>query len=562
MKKIRWQILIVILTLVIVGVLLLHKQPSAVVILPQPVSGGIYTEALVGRLGRLNPLFDINNSADRDIDRLIFSGLFTFDARGTPQPDLAESWGVSLDGKIYNFTIRSNAVWHDGQPVTSDDFLFTLGLMRGDNSGLPADVRALWDQVKVTALDEKTLRFELAESFAPFMDYLTFGILPKHILGSIPVDQLLNSDFNIHPIGSGPFQFDSLMIDNGQINGVVLKVFPQYYGQAPYFQQVAFQYYDSAQAALDAYRQGQAIGISQVPQDILDQALSEPDLSLYSSRLPKISMVLFNLKNSDVSFFQDKELRRALLLGLNRQKIVDKLLNGQAIVADSPILPGNWAYYDGIQKYGFDQSEAISILEDSGYTLNSDGSGSRIKDNVPLAFTLLYPDDDQHTSIAKSIQADWSTLGIKVDIQAVNYGSLVNDYLIPRSYQAALVDQDFSNTHDPDPYPFWHQAEATGGQNYSQWDNRTASEYLEQARVIVDASFRAKLYRNFQILFAKELPALLLYYPVFTFGVDSQVSGVQIAPLYETSDRFNNIRNWYLLTKRSLENVQSGTTQP
>ena len=562
MKKIRWQILIILLTLVVVGVLLIHQQPSSIVILPQPASGGIYTEGMVGAIGRLNPLFDLNNPTDREIDRLIYSGLFYFDSNGISQTDLAESWGVSLDGKIYNVTIRPNAVWHDGKPVTSDDFIFTLGLIRNKISAVPSDVRTMWDQVKVTALDNKTLRFELDESFAPFMDYLSFGILPKHILESIPVDQILASDFNIHPIGSGPFQFDSLMMDNGRIKGVVLKVFPEYYGQKPYIQQIAFQFYTTSQSLLDAYRQGEVIGINQVPLDILNDALAEPNLSVYSSQLPKISMVLFNLKNPEVSFLQDKEFRRALLLGLNRQWIVDHILKSQGIVADSPILPGNWAYYYGVQKYGFDQTEAISILKDSGYILNTDGSGIRVKDNVPLTFTLLYPDDELHSSIAKSIQKDWLFLGVKIELQAVTYEALLNVYLQPRSYQAALIDQDFSYTHDPDPYPFWHQAEATGGQNYSQWDNRTASEYIEQARVIVDTNFRAKLYRNFQILFEKELPAILIYYPVFSFGVDIQVSGVQIAPLYETSDRFTSIKNWYLVTKNAIGNVQSGTSIP
>jgi peptide/nickel transport system substrate-binding protein len=562
MKKLRWQIFIVLLTLVIVGILLVRQQPSPVIILPQPASGGIYTEGMIGELGRLNPLYDMNNSVDREIDRLIFSGIFTFDSQGLPQPDLAESWGVSLDGKIYNVTIRPNAVWHDGQPVTSDDFLFTLDLIRNKDSSIPEDVRSMWEQVKVSALDNKTLRFELAEPFAPFLDYMTFGILPKHILGTLPIDQLINSDFNIHPIGSGPYKFDSLKIDHNQINGVALKIFPEFYGQKPYIEQVVFQFFSNPPDALDAYKQGEVNGISQVSLDILDEAVKEKNLNLYSSRLPKISLVLFNLKNSDVSFFQDKVLRQALMIGLNRQWIVDNLLKGQAIIADNPILPGNWANFDGIKKYGFDQAEAISMLKEAGYTLDPDGSGIRVKDKVPLKFTLVYPDDELHASIARSVQNDWLNLGVNVELQAVSYDSLLNDYLSPRNFQAALIDQDFSFSHDPDPYPFWHQSEATGGQNYSQWDNRVASEYIEQARVIVDTSYRTKLYRNFQILFAKELPALPLYYPVFTFGVDSQVSGVQIPPLSETSDRFIGIKYWYLITKHSIGNIPTETGQP
>src|SRR5512139_2791419 len=123
MQKLKWQLLVVVLALVAIGVLLLGQKPA---VAPdgepepvQPVSGGIYTEALVGALGRLNPLLDASNPPDRDVNRLIFSSLVQFDDRGVPQPDLADSWGVSRDGKIYNFLIRSNAVWHDGEPVTS-----------------------------------------------------------------------------------------------------------------------------------------------------------------------------------------------------------------------------------------------------------------------------------------------------------------------------------------------------------------------------------------------------------------------------------------------------------
>lgn len=562
MKKLRWQILIVLLTMVVVGVLLIRQQPISTVILPQPASGGIYTEAMIGTFNRLNPLFDRNNLADNDIDSLIFSGLIKFDPSGIPQPDLAESWGVSLDGTIYNVSIRPEAVWHDGQPVSSDDVLFTLNLIRNDISSYPDDVRSMWDQVNVTALDQKTLRFELSEPYAPFMDYLDFGILPKHILEKVPVDQLISSDFNLKPIGTGPYQFGSLMITDGQISGVVLKTFQDYYGQIPYIEQIAFQFYPDAKTALEAYQQGEVTGISQIPLEILDSGLAEQNLSIYSSRLPELSLILFNLNNAEVAFLQEKEIRTALMLGLNRQWIVDHVLHGQAIVADSPILPGNWAYYAGIEKYDFNVEEAISKLEGLGYTLASDGSGVREKDGITLSLTLIHPDDSVHASIAKAIQSNWRGLGVNLELQAVPYEQLIKDALDPRNYQVALVDLDFSNTHDPDPYPFWHQAEATGGQNYTQWDDRSASEYIEQARVIVDTAFRIRLYRNFQILFARELPALPLYYPVFSFGVDSQVSGIQISYLSAISDRFGDINNWYLVTKRALENVQTGTDQP
>jgi peptide/nickel transport system substrate-binding protein len=559
MKKLRWQILVVVATLVFVGVLLLTQQPALPTLSTQPTSGGIYTEALVGSMSRLNPLLDWNNAADRDVDRLLFCGLIRFDANGFPRPDAAASWGVSQDGKIYNFSIRPEAVWQDGEPVTSDDVLFTIDLIKSDVSFYPQDIKALWNEVEIKELDSKTIQFRLSEPFAPFLDYLSFGLLPKHLLGNLSPEEIVNSDFNLHPVGCGPYAFDHLVIENGQIAGVVLKTSDRYFGTKPYIPQVVFRYFPSAAAALDAYRQGEALGVSQITPDILPDALAEPNLSLYTSRLPELSLIFLNLDNGEVSFFQEKAIRKALTLGLNRQRMIDVYMDGQAIPADSPILPGSWAYYDGVEHLAYDPDAAIAILKEEGYILPAEG-GVREKDGMPLAFTLLYPDDDFHQSLAELAKANWEKIGVGVTLQAMPYDQLLYDALTPRQYQAALVDINLMHTPDPDPYPFWHQAEATGGQNYSQWDNRPASEYLEQARITADITERTRLYRNFQVIFAEELPSILLFYPTYTFGVDAQVHGVQGAPLYDTSDRLANIASWYLVTRRALE--PTSTPQP
>lgn len=561
MKKLRWQILVVVLTLVVVGVLLLTQQPSLNTVLPQPVSGGIYTEALIGSFGRLNPLLDLNNSPDRDVDRLIFSGLFKFDSQGQPQPDLAESWGNSADGKVYNITLRPNANWQDGTPVTSDDVIFTISLLRSQYSAYPDDVRSLWDQVQITRLNDKNLKFTLTEPFVPFIDYLTFGVLPKHLLQNVAADQLANTSFDLAPVGSGPYKFDHLMVENGAVTGVALTISKSYYGQVPFIQQIVFRYYSSSAAAMDAYHEGDVLGISQMDPNTLATVCADTSLNCYSSRLPRLTLVLFNLNSDQLPFFQDKNIRHALMLGLNRQWMVDTILQGQAIVADSPILPDTWAYYNGIAHTSFDSDTAVQMLKDAGYVIPASGS-VRTKDKTALSFTMVYPDDALHTRLAQAIQANWAAIGVDVKIQPVSYTSLLNSYLTPRSYQAALVDLDFTRSYDPDPYPFWHQAEATGGQNYSQWNDRTASEYLEEARITADQNVRLRLYRNFQVVFSQELPALPLYYPVYTYGVDVRVQGVQLAPLYEPSDRFNNISDWYLVTSRALEQTKQPTGTP
>lgn len=565
MKQLRWQILVVIITLVIVAVLLYTQQSSPVpggVIQQQPEQGGVYTEALVGSLGRLNPLLDWNNTADRDVNRLLFSGLVRFDERGMPRADLADAWATTPDGTIYNFTIRPNAVWHDGMPVTSDDVIFTIEMMKSAGSLYPQDIKDLWSRVEVTKLNDKNLKFTLPEPYVPFIDYLAFGVVPKHLLESIPPDQLASAEFNIKPVGTGPYKFDQLIVENGRIMGVVLTLSTNYYGTPPFIEQVVFRYYPTSAAAFDAYRQGDVFAIGQITSDVLDAALEEPNLLFYSSRMPQMGFVLFNLTNPEMPFLQDPKLRRALMLGLNRASIINTVMQGQAFVANSPILPGSWAYFDGIEHFEYDPDAAIALLKAEGYVIPAGGGDVRAKDGIPLAFTMVHPDDAVHTQIAQAIQTQWGKLGVRVELQPQPYDQLVLTTLTSRAFQSALVDLNLSRTPDPDPYPFWHQAEAVGGQNYSGWDNRVASEYLEQARVSADYLLRAKLYRNFQVVFAKELPALPLYVPVYSYGVDSQVQGVQIGPLYEPSDRLNTFTNWYLLTRRALEQGTAPTVSP
>jgi len=130
----------------------------------------------------------MGNSPDHDVDRLIFSSLIRFDAHGNPVPDLAEFLGYSKDGTLYNFSLRNNIFWQDGQPITADDVTFTVDLIRNSTSVVPADLRTFWKDVEIKRLSDIELQFRLPEAFAPFLDYLTFGVLPKHLLGQMTFD--------------------------------------------------------------------------------------------------------------------------------------------------------------------------------------------------------------------------------------------------------------------------------------------------------------------------------------------------------------------------------------
>ncbi len=547
MKRFRWQIAILLITGLVVGVLLLLEQPQgSITAQPTPSQGGTYTEALIGSFQRLNPLLDDENQPDRDVDRLLFSGLVKFDSSGVPQPDLAESWGISKDGTIYNFALRANATWHDGVPVSSDDVIFTVELMRSEDSPLPDDLKTFWNEIEVNALDTQTVQFRLPEAFAPFLDYVSFGLLPRHLLDGMNMAEIVDAPFNLEPVGTGPLKFKNLIVENGQISGLVLIRNESYYGTPAFLDELVFQYFPDGDSALQAYRDGAVQGISYVSAENLPAVLAEPGLSVYTSRMPQMTMILLNLDDPQLEFLQDEVVRRALYLGLNRQYMIDKILGGQAILANGPILPDTWAYYEGTQQVGYDLEAARNLLREAEYVIPSEGSTVREKEGVVLSFTMLYPDDAIHLAIAELIQKNWADLNVEVILEAVSYEELVQERLEARDYQAALVDLNLTGSPDPDPYPFWDQAQASGGQNYSQWNSRVASEYLETARVTTDMAERARLYRNFQVVFSDELPALMLFNPVYTYVVDEQILGVRMGPLFDSSDRFLTITQWYL----------------
>ena len=549
MNRFRWQIGLLILALVIVAVLLLSQQPLLGGITSEPASGGLYIEGLVGSMGRLNPLLDYVNEVDQDIDALIFSGLVRFDDRGNPQPDLAEEWGISLDGLSYNLRLREGVFWHDGEPFTSADVVFTAHLLSHPDSPIPEDLRQFWESVEVTAFDDYNIQFQLNQAFAPFLDYLAVGMLPEHILADTHPSDLANTPFNSAPIGTGPYAIGEILIAENQITGVVLNAVNNFYLDGPFIDEFVFRYYDNSSDAYQAYLDGEILGLGYIDQQTLPDVLTDGSLNSFSSRLPQMAIVLLNQNKSSVPFFKDSELRKALLNGINRQWLIDEYLGGQGFVANGPILPGTWAYSPVSSAYDFDLDEAVTGLKAAGYTIPSEGGATRAKDGVFLSFELVHPDTPLHTTLAQEIQQTWAELGVSVQLKAVDYDILVSDYLDSRNYEAALVDLSLANSPDPDPYPFWHQAEANSGQNYSGWNDRRASVYLEQARVSISQRQRERLYRSFQTHFNRELPALPLYYPIFNYAINVQVQGVNVGPLFSPSDRFFNVNEWFLVAQ-------------
>ena len=234
--------------------------------------------------------------------------------------------------------------------------------------------------------------------------------------------------------------------------------------------------------------------------------------------------------------------------------IVQEELKGQAIIPETPLLPGTWAYTtDGVQHYAFNQPRARHILEGEGWYRTAPTETLHNAAGQPLAFTLMASNEPQDLAIAQAIADNWAQLGISVTVQGVPPLAL-NAALESRSYQAALVHLPIPG--DPDQYLFWHETQRLMGQNYTGFQHRRISEVLEQARTTTNRDKRLALYREFQQLFMEQVPALPLYEPVYTYGVDARVHGVQIGPLMKPSDRFLTIADWYVLERRVIVSEQ------
>ncbi len=558
MCYIRVQAIVALMGIALVASLL-YIQSQGLNTIVVPACGGTFTEAVVGMPQRFNPLLDSGNPAERDVNKLIFSGLMKFDAGGRPTPELAQSYAVSADGLTYTFVLQEGLRWHDGDPLTEADVLFTIGLLQAaDFPGRP-DVGALWQKVTVTSPRRNTLRFVLPEPFAPFLDYTTVGLLPEHLLRDTLSAQLTDLPFNLKPVGAGPMRLTALETVNGAIAGLTLESSRNCAEGRYYLQQLRFRYYPNAESAHAAYMAGEVLGFSQFTPQTLAQTLANPGVNIFTSRLPEYNLIFLNQKAETVSFFQEKKVRQALLMGMNRQWLVDHLLHGQALVATGPILPGTWAYNNNLIPVEYDPHHAADLLNEGEWALPPEAVPGapdylRSKKGRALKFTLLAPDDQLHRDISAVIVENWAGLGAQAEVKFLPAAEIKNA-LADRAFEAALINLSFANTPDPDPYPFWHQTQIETGQNYSGYNSRDLSEILEQARTTPAYADRVKFYRAFQAKFADQTPALLLYYPAFTYAVDKKVNNVQLGPLVDSSDRFNSLADWYIITRRVIENA-------
>lgn len=529
----------------------------------EPKSGGTYTEGVVGVPQYINPIF-VQNDVDRDLSSLVYSGLLRYTSNREMISDLAESYEISDDAKSYTFHLRRDVKWHDGQPVSIDDVVFTVNLIKDPKSRSPLSLS--YKEIEVKKVDDATVLFVLPKPFAPFLDLIaTTGIMPRHVWGSLQPENIFFASPNVKPVGTGPWKYDSFSKDkDGTLRSYTFKRFDEYFGAKPFLDTIVFKFYPDNDSSIQALKSRHVDGVSFLPRRLRSKLQKDNQLAYYTFQIPQYTAIFFNQKaNPDLS---SKAVRQALAFAIDKERIVRDVLSGEGTVIHSPLLPGFLGYSEKIKTYQKDAAKASALLETAGWKKDEQGNlykmeteekekedGTKEKAEIKryLTITLTTVQRPEHADIAAIVKENWEHIGVKTDLAFADPALVKSDVIDSRDYEALLYGAIIGA--DPDLYPFWHSSQIQPpGLNLSQFSNETVDTLLEEGRHLTDPEQRAERYAKFQDIMSDEVPAIFLYSPTYNYVVDTRIKGVRDGTyLVYPADRLLDLTERYIKTKRT-----------
>jgi peptide/nickel transport system substrate-binding protein len=526
-----------------------------------PADGGTIIEGIIGAPTLINPVLSLSD-ADKDLTSLVYSGLTRKLADGTFVPDLAESFEVSPSGTTYTFHLKKGLTFHDGTPITADDVIFTIEKIKDPLVKSPRKIG--WDGVTATKTDDMTVIFTLAKPYISFMDNTTIGILPSHLWKNVSPQEFGLSGLNIQAVGSGPYHITTVTKgDDGVPESYDLKRFQGFALGIPHiknFNIVSFANEKDLLKALITHSIDQASGLS--PENA--ESIKSADYTIHTATLPRIFGVFFN--SSQNRIFTDPSVVQAFDKALNRQEIVDEVLNGYGTAIHSPvpetIVKGQQKFHDNSLE------EAQAILDKAGWKVGDDGirakGGTRTvtttkkvgKKTVTstsqvsggpvtrLSFTLTTGGTPELDHTANLIAQQLKAVGAEVQIQKIGETGQLNNLIRSREYEALFFGQIVN--HESDLYSFWHSSQKQDpGLNIALYGNKNADLILENAQKSLDSATRINRYKDFIAEFNKNVPALLIYSPKYLYATSKDLNNVSLDTLTIPSDRFVSIHTWY-----------------
>jgi len=512
-----------------------------------PGHGGTLHEGLIGLPHTVNPVLAVTD-IDRDISSLVYAGLTKYQ-NGTIVPDLAQDWNISPDGLTYTFNLRPELEFHDGVPVTTQDVLFTVSKIQ--DPALKSPRLADWAGISATTTSPLTIQFTLKKPYSSFLSSTVVGIIPKHIWGSVSDDQFIFSEYNIKPIGAGPYRIIGLDRDKGGIpTDYHLSVWNGYHGDSPYISNVDFSFFADEDHALTAFGNGTIDSLASVSSDAAVELASntgEP-YAISSAPLNRTFGVFFNQNSNRV--LADLVVRRALNMSVDRERIIDTVLGGYG-QAVSGLLPPE-LQIGSTTAVKTDLAGAQNLMKKNGWIIGSNGvyetKVTKKSATTTLSFTLYTSNTPDLKKTADLIKEDWARFGAAVTIKTFEPGDLYQNIIRTRNYDALLFGEAPGRNNDL--YSFWHSSQRNApGLNVAMYTNSKADKILDSIRIATGTDAVASLYGQLDQLIRNEVPAIFLYTPDFIYAVPKTLRGMALGTMVVPTDRFASIGDWYLETE-------------
>lgn len=520
-----------------------------------PAVGGNLREGEIGLPRAINPIIAVSD-VDRDIGALVYSGLTKYQD-GSFVGDLADSWTVSKDGLTYDFILKNNLRFQDNKPLTADDVVFTIQKIQ--DPVLKSPRQADWANVTVKQVSASEIQFILKQPYSGFLSNTTVGIIPKHIWGTVSDDQFIFSQYNIQPVGSGPYVVNSISHDSGGIpTSYILSSWNGYYNQHPYISAITFNFYTDENNALSALNSGYIDSLPSIdPSSAAKLASNKAEsYTVLNSPLPRVFGVFFNQNQAPI--LADPVIRTALDMATDRNAIINKVLYGYGVSTHGPI-PRELLRDIGLDLPSTfidtaDVAGAQALLEKNGWKKNSAGiyekkSAKPKTASTTISFDIYTANSPDLVATAKMLKDQWAKIGVQVDVQVFEPSDLYQNIIRTRKYDALLFGEQIGK--DRDLYAFWHSSQRNApGLNVSMYTNSKVDALLSDIRSTSSTTVSMSDYTKLDQLIRGDMPAIFLYSPDFIYAVPKDLSGIHLDSIVIPSDHWDSIINWYLQTEK------------
>lgn len=505
---------------------------------PTVKAGGTVTISQEGEPGNLNPLIWATTS-DTNVSNLIFDTLVRPNDKLELEPDLAKSWTISPDGKIYTFELNDNIKWHDGVAFTAKDVAFTFNSLANPqyDAGAYSRVEPILgakefhegkaDSVSgIKVISDNKIEFTLVEPNASFLANLCIGIVPEHILKDVSPTEWAKHESNRKPIGTGPFKF--VKWEPGQY--IEVEANKDYFSGAPKLDKIVYRFGD-ANTMIAAFM-SKEIDIVPVPVSEVESIKTLDFADVKTSNDLSVYYIGFNLRNP---MFKDVKVRQAFAYAVNKELIVSSVIGEFGEVCDDLFPNAHWSHNPDVTKYPYDKNKAKQLLEEAGYKTNANGIYE--KDGKELKFTLEVPTGKkEREKTAVMLKQQWEEIGIKCEIIQLDFPTLVTK-LLPKSKdgkQREVTAEDFDAyilgfgiEVDPDEYrPYFNSVYMPpNGYNFCGYSNPAMDALLEKQIKQIDAKERQATFFEIGKILSDEQPWIPIYGQKSVFAANINIEG-------------------------------------